>query len=95
VGSDWCNAFQANVGGVPLELQTIAASDPANAAGGTGSLTVLLPFALDFGTQILEVYIQDLQVAYDPTSPSYGKYSQEYQQLFRQVAGAVGFAPAQ
>jgi hypothetical protein len=91
-GSDWCNQFQMNYGGVPLELQTIAASDPTNAAGGTGSLTVLLPFALKLYTQILEVYIEDLQVAYDPTSSNYVQYGQSYRQLFDQVAGTVGYA---
>jgi uncharacterized protein (TIGR03437 family) len=92
-GSDWCNQFLLNYGAVPLELQTIAASDPANAPGGTGSLTVLLPFALSLHTQILEVYVQDLQVAYDPTSASYSQYGQAYRQLFDQVAGVLGYAP--
>jgi hypothetical protein len=91
-GSDWCNQFQTNYGGVPLELQTIAASDPSNAAGGTGSLTVLLPFALKLYTQILEVYVEDLQVAYDPTSAAYAQYGQAYRQLFDQVAGTLGYA---
>ena len=93
-GSDWCHAFQTNFGGVPLELQTIAASDPANAPGGTGSLTALLPFALSLRTQILEVYVQDLQVAYDPTSPNYAQYGQAYRQLFDQTAVVLGYAPA-
>jgi hypothetical protein len=66
--SEWCALFRANVGQVPLELQTIAASDPANTPGGTGSLGVLLRFALSLNTQILEIYVQDLQVAFDPTS---------------------------
>jgi uncharacterized protein (TIGR03437 family) len=93
-GANWCNAFLANYGLVPLELQTIAASDPANAPGGTGSLPVLLPFALKLHTQVFEVYIQDLQVAYDPTSPNYTQYGQAYRQVFEQVAAALGSAPA-
>jgi hypothetical protein len=75
-----------------LELQTIAASDPADAPGGVRSLGVLLPFALSLKTQILEIYVQDLQVAYDPTSPNYAQYSKAYQQVLTQTAGTVGFA---
>lgn len=89
--ADWCSSFQSLYGLVPLELQTIAASDPTNAPGGTGSLVNLLPFALGLHTQILEVYIQDLQVAYDPTSPEYAKYSQTYQTVFQQTASQLGF----
>ena len=44
--SDWCAMFSTYLGRVPLEVQTIAASDPANTPGSTGSMTVLLPFAL-------------------------------------------------
>jgi uncharacterized protein (TIGR03437 family) len=91
--SNWCMLFQTNSGQVPLELQTIAASDPANAPGGVGSLGVLLPFALSLNTQILEIYVQDLQVAYDPTSPSYAQYSPAYQQVLTQTATSLGFAP--
>ena len=77
---------------MPLELQTIAASDRTDASGGTGSLVTLLPFALGLRTQILEVYVQDLQMAYDPISPNYAAYSQAYQQVFRQTAAVLGFA---
>jgi uncharacterized protein (TIGR03437 family) len=90
--SNWCALFQANPGQTPLELQTIAASDPADAPGGVRSLGVLLPFALSLKTQILEIYVQDLQVAYDPTSPNYAQYSKAYQQVLTQTAGTVGFA---
>ena len=93
-GADWCNAFLANYGLVPLQLQTIAASDPANAPGGTGSLAVLFPFALGLHTQIFEVYIEDLQVAYDPTSANYAAYGQTYRQVFQQMAQTLGYAPA-
>jgi uncharacterized protein (TIGR03437 family) len=90
--ADWCSSFQNLYGLVPLELQTIAASDPTNAPGGTGSLVDLFPFALGLHTQILEVYIQDLQVAYDPTSPDYAKYGQTYQTVFQQTAAQLGFS---
>jgi hypothetical protein len=90
-GSDWCSMFKTYAGKVALEMQTIAASDPTNAAGGTGSMTVLLPFALSLHTQVFEVYVQDLQVAYDPTSQYYGQYSKAYQQVYDQVAQSVGY----
>ena len=92
--ADWCAMFQKESGLVPLELQTIAASDPTNTPGGTGTLVNLLPFALGLGAQIFEVYIQDLQVAYDPTSANYAQYSQAYQAAFQQTASKLGFAPA-
>ena len=88
--SDWCSNFVLFAGQVPLELQTIAASDPTNAAAGTGSMTVLLPFALSLRTQIFEVYLQDFQVAYDPSSVNYAMYSQAYQQAFQSTAAIVG-----
>jgi hypothetical protein len=90
--SNWCALFQTNSGMAPLELQTIAASDPANTPGGVGSLGLLLPFALSLNTQILEIYIQDLQVAYDPTDPNYTQYGPAYQQVLTQTAMALGFA---
>ena len=88
--SDWCANFVLFAGQGPLELQTIAASDPASAAGGTGSMRTLLPFALQLRTQILEVYLQDLQVAYDPASANYAKYSAAYSQAFQSAAAVVG-----
>jgi len=54
-------------------------------------MTVLLPFALSLHTQVFEVYVQDLQVAYDPTSQYYGQYSKAYQQVYDQVAQSVGY----
>jgi hypothetical protein len=89
--SDWCAMFKKYAGQAPLELQTISASDPTNAAGGTGSLTVLFPFALSFRTQIFEVYIPDLLIAYDPANPNYAQYGKAYQQVFEQVAETVGY----
>jgi hypothetical protein len=87
--ADWCSSFENLYGLVPLELQTIAASDPTNAPDGTGTLANLFPFALGLHAQILEVYIQDLQIAYDPTSPDYAQYSQAYQTLFQQTASVL------
>lgn len=92
--ADWCALFQTQAGLVPLELQTIAASDPANAPGGAGTLVNLFPFALGLNAQIFETYIEDLQVAYDPTSANYAQYSQAYQLVFQQTASKIGFAAA-
>ena len=57
-------------------------------------MTVLLPFALSLRTQIFEVTIQDLQVAYDPTSPNYAQYGKAYQQVYQQAAETVGYGSA-
>jgi uncharacterized protein (TIGR03437 family) len=92
--SDWCKNFVALAGlAVPLELQPIAATDPTNAPRGTGSLTELLPFGLSLHAQIFELYIEDLQVAYDPNSRYYAQYSQSYQQALRLAAAVVGGRP--
>ncbi len=88
--SDWCANFALFAGQAPLELQTIAASDPTNAPGGTGSMVTLLPFTLQLHTQILEVYLQDLEIAYDPASPNYAMYSQAYQQAYQSAAAVLG-----
>ena len=89
--SDWCRAFSLFEGGLPLELQPIAAGDPANAAGGTGSVPVLLPFALSLRARILEMYIEDLQIACDPTSKNYVQYGAAYRYSFDKAAAAVGY----
>jgi hypothetical protein len=89
--SDWCAMFRVYAGQVPLELQTAGQSDPTNAAAGVGSMTVLLPFALSLHTQLFEIYLKDLQIAYDPTSPDYGQYSQVYQQAYEKAAETLGF----
>ena len=89
--ADWCAMFQTYQGRVPLELQTISASDPSNLQGGTGSLTVLLPFGLSLGAQVFEIYVQDWQIAYDPTSPNYASYGGVYQAVFQQTQVALGY----
>ena len=66
--SDWCNTFQTDSGIAPLELQTLNVSDPNNLPGNIGSLTTLIPFALNFHAQIFEIYLTDFQIAYDPNT---------------------------
>jgi hypothetical protein len=77
--------------GVPLEIQTINSSDPANTPGGVGSLTVLLPFASSLGATVFEIYVQDWQVAFDPTSPNYLRYGAGYRKVFNDTAAALGY----
>jgi hypothetical protein len=90
--SDWCAMFKMYAGQVPLELQLAeSGSDPTNAPGGVGSMTVLVPFALSLRTQVFELTINDLQVAYDPTSPNYVQYGQAYRQVYQQAAETVGY----
>lgn len=90
--SDWCNNFVNLLGYVPLELQTIAPTSSSTTSTDTaGSLSALIPFALKLHTQIFELYIQDLQTAYDPTSQYYTQYSAAYQQALNQAANYVGY----
>jgi hypothetical protein len=89
--SDWCANFQTYTNRVPLEMQTIGYSDPTNAPGGVGSLTVLLPFASSLGANVFEIYIQDWRVAFDPTSPNYLTYGAGYRQVFHDTAAALGY----
>lgn len=83
--SDWCNLFNQYTGSVPLELQTIAQSDPTG-AGQTGSLVPLLPFAISHHAQILEIYYEDWLLAFDPAYPGYSQYGAAYAQALTQAA---------
>jgi len=75
--SDWCELFNEYTGKVPLELQTLAQSDPTNQSQ-TGSLTVLIPFAIANHADILEIYLQDWLLAYAPDYPGYVQYGAGY-----------------
>jgi hypothetical protein len=88
---NWCENFLAYSGYSPLELQLLGHSVPNGTQ--TGSLVQLLPFALQFNAQIFELFIQDLQVAYDPTNSSYNQYGLAYQQVLQQVANKIGGMP--
>lgn len=87
--ADWCRNFHKAQGKVPLELQSLKASNP-DRAGPIGSIVDLLPFALKLGTQIFEIYPDDWFVAYDPSSPQYEQYHQEYQRAYEAAAKVVG-----
>jgi hypothetical protein len=91
--SDWCKNFQLYVGQIPLELQLLADSDPTNAPGGEGSIVTLLPFGLQFQTQIFEIFISDFQIGYDPSNSNYNKYGAGYRQAFQNTANVVGGRP--
>ena len=86
---DWCRNFHKGQNKVPLELQTRKASNP-DRSGIIGSMVDLLPFALRLHTQILEIYPEDWQVAYDPSSPDYEQHHQEYQQAYEAAARVLG-----
>ena len=68
--SDWCALFEKYSGKIsPLELQTLAASDPTGISQ-TGSLIDLIPFAVTHKAQILELYTIDWLLALDPNYSS-------------------------
>jgi len=76
------------VGEVPLEFQTLTASQP-NGSGPTGSLAVLLPWAVGVHTQILELYFVDWLTAFDPSYPGYPEYHTAYSAAFQSAAAVV------
>jgi hypothetical protein len=78
--ADWCNLFDNNyTRGMPLELQQIAISNPdvpqsscTNPGGqcGTppkvsGDMRIWLPFAIQHHATVIEMYYQDLGLAFD------------------------------
>ena len=83
--SDWCNLFDEYAGDVPLELQTIALSDPTGAPP-VGSLVTLLPFAVSHHVTILEIYCYDWLLAYDPNYPGNKTYGAAYAAAFNKAA---------
>jgi hypothetical protein len=103
--ADWCTLFQRYAGKVPLETQTLAASNPA---GGpvkpgipgtgpgsslsmlTGPLPPLLTAALTVHTQILELYAEDCLTAFDPAWPGYAPYHGAYAAAIQSAAAGVG-----
>jgi hypothetical protein len=85
----YCKLFDEFAGDVPLELQTYSASDP-NGSGPTGSLTTLIPWALDEHAQIFELYFVDWLIAFDPNYPAYAQYHSGYSATLFSAAGVVG-----
>jgi len=85
--SDWCNLFNQYAGLVPLELQTVAQSDPSG-AGPTGSLVSLIPFAISHHASIFEIYYQDWLIAFDPSYPGHSQYGAGYAQVLTKAANS-------
>jgi hypothetical protein len=103
--ADWCHLFQQYAGQVPLETQTLAASNPAGgpvtpgipgtAPGSslsmlTGPLPPLLSTALTVRTQIFELYAEDCLIAFDPGWPGYSSYHAAYAAAIEATAAVVG-----
>jgi Putative Ig domain len=88
--ADWCNLWPLytikGVPDVPLELQTIQVSDPTG-NGPVGSLTTILPFAVEHGATIMEIYTDDWLQAYDPNYPNYTTYGAAYAAAIKAAAG--------
>jgi len=83
--SDWCALFDQYTGSVPLELQTVALSSPADAPP-VGSLVKLLPFAVTHHVTILELYCNDWLLAFDPNYPGYSTYGAAYATALKTAA---------
>jgi hypothetical protein len=86
--ADWCRLFRGARGKVPLVLQTGGATHPDHS--DPGSMLDILPFALGFHVQILELYVEDWLVAYDPTDPNYAHYHDEYRKVYESAAQSLG-----
>lgn len=95
--SDWCALFSKYSGKIgPLELQTLAASDPTGVSQ-TGSLIDLIPFAISHKAEILELYTIDWLLALDPnyinlngSNPAYAPYSTAYLKSISDAASTSG-----
>jgi hypothetical protein len=82
---DWCNLWALYKGKIPLELQTIAATDPTGNPP-VGSLTTILPFAVTHGATVMEVYTVDWLLAFDPNYPGFSTYGAAYAAALRAAA---------
>jgi hypothetical protein len=92
LGGDWCASFEKLHGQVPLELQTISTSDPTGTVAGNraGSLSTLVPFAIERHARILELYVQDWLCTFDTTWSNYGDCTTAgYAATFASAAAAL------
>jgi hypothetical protein len=95
--SDWCALFATYTGKIgPLELQTIAASDPTGVLA-TGSLVDLIPFAVNHHADVLELYETDWLLALDPdyattkgATASYASYATAYYNVIAAASASTG-----
>src|SRR5580704_457283 len=86
--ADWCRLFRQYRGKVPFVLQTGGVSHPDGS--DSGSMVDILPFALSLHVQILEIYVEDWLVAYDPGDPNYARHHEDYQKAFESAARVLG-----
>ncbi len=87
---NWCAAFEQEAGKIPLHLQPLNATQPAG--GLIGPLPPLLQTGLALHAQIFELNPKDLLTAFDPQSPDYAQYHQEYAQAIEATTAVVGTA---
>ena len=64
--ANWCALFDQYAGQVPLELQTLTPSDPTDPTNLVGNLVQLIPTAVQHHATILELSLQDVELAFDP-----------------------------
>jgi hypothetical protein len=87
---NWCNIFQQYKGQVPFIMQPAALSDPTNASGGEGSMTYILPFAIDqMGVKAFELNPDEFYVQDNPSYSPYAQYHSDYKCVFQTAANAL------
>jgi hypothetical protein len=90
---NWCRVYDSYAGKLDLHIQTFSASTPAGGAKETGPLPPLVQAALDVHAQILEIYVEDYLLAFDPNWSGYATYHSAYAAAFDKAAAVVGVAP--
>lgn len=86
---DWCRLFDQYAGKIPLELQPAEPLQPDHS--GTGSVTDIIPFALQRKTQIFEFNIRDFLIAYQPGGfPGAESHAAEWAQAYEAAAKVLG-----
>jgi hypothetical protein len=73
-----------------LETTRLAVRAWLTGAAFSDALVDILPFALGQHVQIIELYVEDLLVAYDPSNPRYPRHHEEYQKVYESAVRVLG-----
>lgn len=85
--------YSEHIGEVPLGAQTVQLSDPTgrDSANKTGSLTSLIPFAIQRGVQFFEFFANDWFATYDSEDSRHeAAVAAGYPEAFATAAGVLG-----